>query len=389
MRNTSITQGGGPRRGSLLWGTALVVVLLFSLLNVGLRVMQERASDNPLFAVLVNDHRLLLDAATLEDFNADLMRLSAQQRQHADVYINAWIERWLHGSVALAQQAVPVYLDWYYSMPGSYSRLYHAIGGDLDGYLQQRMSQLLIEDSGLEARLGALERELQDEMDRVLAGQLEVVRRQLLGIYAGRQARPAEGKLVARTLDVDLALRLSLHPSEEDRLRWHLSSQASVVGGVGAFALVARRGLAPRLMNLSAVQGARRVLSGYALRLAPRIATAIGIGGSTAAVTSPSGPGALVAGSVAFVTAAGTLVITDFALLKAEEALLREDKQQQMEAELAVFREALVRQVQAQISTAGAVSQALIRDHLAVSADPAWQPGRFYIGGQTSSAPLD
>ncbi|WP_022962229.1 hypothetical protein [Halopseudomonas pelagia] len=368
----------GP--GYKLLAMLLMVVLLFAGMTAGLRLLQEHVDDSRLFSVLINDQQLILDGTTLTQFNADLSRLSAQQRRHADVYIQQWLDRWLDDSFALAHQALPAYLDWYYSMPGSYSRLYHALSGDLDGHLERRLGSHLLEQSGLEARLAALESELNAELTKVLGEQAGVVRRQLLGIYAQQQREPSVNQhAIDFSLNVDAALERGFSPSDADRQRWQISSQASVVAGTGAFVLLARRALVPRLMALSSVQGARRVLAGFAVRLAPRMALAISAGGSAAAVTAPTGPGALVAGGVAFVTAAGTIVITDFALLKAEEVLLRDEKQQQISDELLASQIALREQLRVQLQEAGSVSQALIQHSLARSYDQAGVEQRFHI----------
>ncbi|WP_394242205.1 hypothetical protein [Halopseudomonas laoshanensis] len=368
----------------------MMVALLFVGLTAGVRLLQERASDNQLFAVLINDQQLILDGATLSRFNADLSRLSTQQRRHADRYIQQWLDRWLDESFALAHQALPGYLDWYYSMPGSYSRIYYALSGDLDDYLQQRLNTHLLKQSGLDARLAALESELDTEISRVLAEQADVVRRQLLGIYAQQQpAAPARERAIEFNLNVDAALQRGFSPTEADRQRWRVSTQASMVAGTGAFVLLARRALVPRLMALSSMQAARRVLAGFAVRLAPRMALAITAGGSAAAVTAPTGPGALVAGGVAFVTAAGTIVITDFALLKAEEMLLRDEKQQQISDELLASQVALREQLRIQLEEAGSASQAFIQQTLARGYDQSGVEQRFYILGRPAPGSAD
>ncbi|MFO7703774.1 MAG: hypothetical protein R6V43_01365 [Halopseudomonas sp.] len=374
------------RPGYKLLAMLLLVALLFAGLTAGVRLLQERAADNQLFAVLVNDQQLVLDGATLTRFNADLARLSAQQRGQADVTIQQWLDRWLDDSFALAHQALPAYLDWYYSMPGSYSRLYHALSGDLDGHLERRLGSHLLQQSGLQARLATLESELNSELTRVLGEQAGVVRQQLLGIYAQQQrATSVDQPAIDFSLNVDAALERGFSPSATDQQRWQISSQASMLAGTGTFVLLARRALVPRLMALSSVQGARRLLAGFAVRLAPRMALAISAGGSVAAVTAPSGPGALVAGGVAFVTAAGTIVVTDFALLKAEELLLRDEQQQQLGDELLASQIALREQLRVQLAEAGSVSQAFIKHSLGRGYDQSGVQGRFHILGRRTA----
>lgn len=331
-------------RVRLLVTVILAVLALFVAMNAGLRLLNERLANNRLFSVLVNDQRLLLDGATLRQFNADLVQLTEQQRRHAEMQMLQWGDHWLDQSFDLALGAMPAYMDWYYSMPGSYSRLYHAVGGDLEVFMQGRLGHYLMDESGFQQRLAGVDEAMAARWQTLLATQQRVVRQQLTGLYASRQVDPgvaAAAPAPAFTLNVDQALSEGFVASAYDMRRWRIGSQASMLAGAGTLGLLVRRSMVPRLMNLGAVQGARRAVAGFAARLAPRLAMAISAGGTAAAVTAPTGPGALVAGSVAFLTAAGTLVVTDFALLKAEEAVLRERKETEIRSELLATRELL------------------------------------------------
>ncbi len=373
---------GKSRPARTLLMTIVLISLLFVVLTAGVRYLQQRATDNQLFAVLINNQQLLLDGQTLTAFNADLTRLGDQYSESIELHMQQWLGRWLDESFAMAHQAVPGYLDWYYSMPGSYGRLFHAVSGDLDEYLQQRMSSELIDNSGLGARFRKLESTMSAELQRVHAAQDQGLRSQLWSLYTDRQSSFAgTAPEIEHTLDIDRALTLAFQPSEEDLSRWQVSSRASLVAGAGTFTLLARRALVPRLMSLSAVQGARRVMAGFAVRLAPRIAIAISAGGSAAAVAAPSGPGALVAGGVAFITAAGTIVVTDYALLKAEELALRDHKHEQIDAELLAIKLALRKQLWEQIAQARSGSRALLRSRIADPYKALGEGSRFYILG--------
>ena len=371
------------RQPGLLLPVVLVVLLLFFGGNSGLRLLEERLADNRLFSVLLNDQRLLLDGATLRAFNADLLRLSEQQRRQAETQMQQWIDGWLDDSFELAIGAVPEYLDWYYSMPGSYSRLYHAVGGDLDSFMAKRMEHFLLDSSGLQQQLAEFDRQMLERWQVLAQTQQRVIRQQLTGLYVNRQARRVpEADNPPPLLDIDHALGSGFSASVEDRQRWRTGAQASTLAGAGTLALLVRRSLMPRLMNLAAVQGARRALAAFAARLAPRLALAISAGGTTAAVSAPTGPGALVAGSVAFLTAAGTLVVTDFALLKTEEALLRERKGAEIRAELLAGRERLRVRLHQQLQQAGAAAGDALQQALAVPYEQPRVDRRFHILGQ-------
>lgn len=369
-------------RAGLLLPVSLFVVLLFVVGNVGLRLLEAHLADNRLFAVLLNDQQLLLDGATLRAFNADLLRLSEQQRRQAEQQMLRWVDNRLDQSFERATDAVPEYLDWYYSMPGSYSRLYQAVGGDLDAFMTERMTHFLFVSSGLQGQLADFDEQMLDYWESLAQVQQRVIRQQLTGLYSNRQAGqvPVEQD-PPPVLDIDQALGEGFAASAEDRLRWRIGSQVSALAGAGTLALLVRRSLVPRLMNLGAVQGGRRLVAGFAARLAPRLALAISAGGTTAAVTAPSGPGALVAGSVAFLTAAGTLVITDFALLKTEEALLRERKAAELRSELLLSRERLRVNLHQQLHQASGQAGEALRRALAEPYEQHRVERRFHIFG--------
>ncbi|WP_150304075.1 hypothetical protein [Pseudomonas saliphila] len=346
-------KNGSIRRVALLFMAAVAVCAVLLALNVGYRLLSKQLADNRVFAVLVDDQRLLLDGKTLDAFNADLQRLGISHQASLEQQMNAWVDQWLDDTFVLALDAVPGYMDWYYSMPGSYTRLYYAISGDLDAALRERLESHLLVQSGFEQRLADFDRALTRQLHGILGEQGQALRQALVQRYSDRQVELAEPKIDARqVIDVNAALDRAFGASAGDIQRWQISSQASVVAGVGSFALLARHAILPRLMRLGSVQAARQVIAGFAARLAPRMAGAVTIGGSAAAVAAPTGPSALVAGGIAFATAAGTIVITDFALLKAEEAVMREDQERQLHDELVVFRESTRDQLQAQLQAA-------------------------------------
>ncbi|HDZ57434.1 MAG TPA: hypothetical protein ENI17_00810 [Pseudomonas xinjiangensis] len=374
------------KRWKMLLLASVAVIAVFLGLTAGYRLLTERMADNQLFSVLINDQNLILDGRTLEQFNRDLVRLSGAQRQAFSDTMALWIDRWVDDAFGQAIDAVPGYMDWYYSLPGSYTRLYHALHGDLDKALTARMQGHLVDRSGFEDRLAGFEREFAEEFFRARSEQGARLSKQLAHRYMARQAGDAEVLPQPEiSLDLDAAIQRGFVGGADDIRRWQVSSQASAVAGAGTLALLARRAIIPRLMSLTTVQAARRVAAGFAARLAPRMALAIGVGGSAAAATSPTGPGALVAGSVAFATAAGTIVITDFALLKAEEATLRDDKQQDIIDELVASRETTRALLKDQMQLAVAQTDTGWQQAFSRPYDTAGVADRFHVFGSRSA----
>ncbi|PKM05499.1 MAG: hypothetical protein CVV16_01245 [Gammaproteobacteria bacterium HGW-Gammaproteobacteria-6] len=372
-------------RWQLPVATAVGVILLLALFQLGMRLLGERMADNQLYQVLVNGQTLILDGKTLGSFQQDLLQMSAHQHRLIGRYAETWIDQWVDDSFARAEAAIPLYLDWYYSMPGSYSRLYHAIGGDLDDYLKQRLTGYLVDDSGLQQALVDFESDFNLAMSTEFASQSEHLARQLAGRYAQRQTEPSTSVLLPDlVVDIDSALVQGFTAGSEDVQRWQTSANASMLAGGGTLVWFARRTLIQRSMSLPAMQGARRVIAAYTARMMPRMAMAVSAGGSVAVATSPTGPGALVAGGVAFVTAAGTIVISDFALLKAEEAMLRTSLQHELSASLQASRETFRAKLHSHLPVRTSWSHEAMHAELLLALSEYQAGRRFHVLGDRS-----
>lgn len=368
-------------RGQWLLLSLLGVLLVFALLSWGLRSLSAQLADNQVFAVLVDDRQLLLDGKTLRAFNQQLEALSAEHASKLDQDMQTWIDLWLAQGFDRAEQAVPAYLDWYYSLPGSYTRLYLAVTGQLESGTSERLYRYLFEHSGAQQHFAEFDQALTQELSRRLAEQGTALRQRLVANFAEQQVVLGD-KDTPVSVDIDRAINRAFGPGERDVQRWQISAQASAVAGVGSLGLLARRALLPRLASLPALQSARLILSGYAARLAPRLSAAISSGGAAAVATSPSGPGALATGAVVFMTAAGTIVVTDFAVLKAEEAMLRDDQEQALYAGLAEQQDLLRAKLKGQWRALLDQAAGHRDDALAAAYDSAELAPRFHIFGR-------
>ena len=372
--------GGLIRRFTLLMMATTAVLVILLALSFGYRILSQKLGDNEVFAVLVADQTLMLDGKTLDAFSTDLQQLGISHQQSIEQQMNQWVDQWLDETFSRAVDAIPAYMDWYYSMPGSYTRLYYAISGELDSALRARFEDHLLIQSGFESQLADFDTAFTQQLHSTLGREAQALRQELVRRYGDRQVTVAEPTLdTDNIIDVNGALDHAFGSGAGDIQRWKISSQASAVAGVGSFALLARHAILPRLMRLGSVQAARQVVAGFAARLAPRMAGAISIGGSAAAVAAPSGPGALVAGGIAFATAAGTIVITDFALLKTEEAMLRDEQEHQLYEELVAFRESVRDQLQVQVKAAFAQAGESYRAGLGAIDDETRSRRQFHI----------
>lgn len=338
------TRSAGWRR----WGTSLLVATLLLLLLEGGHRWLESRSQAPLFRVIVAGESLTLDAETHAAFSRDLAGLIAETPGRLSARMTPWVDARLAAAYAPLEAAVPGYLDWYFSAMGSYTRLGVALVGDLDDWLDEQLYARLVEPSGIEAALAELQADYPRRLARAqqeLAGELATT---LHERYAARQveAEEGEGEGELSGLDLDGVLQQALHDGL-DGTRWRVAA----VGG-GGLGLLAGRTMVARLGGQAAVQGSRVALRGLAARVGVGTARALLGGGAAAAASAPTGPAALVAGTITTAATLAGVAGSEYALLKAQEALHRPAMQAQLQEELSRARASMALTLEA--STAGA-----------------------------------
>lgn len=323
------------------WVASLLAVMaLMLLLDLGHRLLQGR-TEAPLFRVVVNGESLLLDADTHAEFGRDLDRLTARLQQDVAAGMQPWVDERLEAAFAPLEAAVPGYLDWYYSLSGSYLRLGMAVAGELDDWLDAQRHERLVAASGVEEALAELEAEYPQRLAQMQQERMQGAAQRLLREYAPRQAASAEkGEGPVHALDLDLVLQRALHDSL-DAARWGTAT----LGGAG-IGLVVRRALAQRLGAGAAVQGSRAAMRSLLARLGTNTARSLVSGGAAAAATSPTGPGAMVIGTATTAVALAGFVGSEYALLKTQEALYRPAMEIQLLDEIVQARQELSRSLE-------------------------------------------
>ncbi|MCE8004896.1 hypothetical protein [Billgrantia ethanolica] len=308
------------------WGLTLLLVLTLMLaLGYGYRQLQER-SEAPLFRVVVNGEALILDGETHAALGQELSVLSGQLDLHLRDEMQPWLDARLDTAFAPLAAAIPEYLDWHFSLRGSYLRLAVALGGDLDEWLEAQLNERLLERSNIAAALEELEADFGARLVEVQQRVVGEIGSTLQARYAPRQAA-ARNEDELPTIDLDLALEGTLQ-GRWDEARWGTAGAGGVVG------FAAGRALTQRLVAGTAMQGSRALMARIAPRLGMHAARSVGTGAATTAATAPSGPMALVAGTAATAVALAGFAGTEYALLKAEESRYRDDMHAELELEL-------------------------------------------------------
>lgn len=265
--------------------------------------------------------------SSLRDYSQAFIEHSAAQRS---AMLEPHLQSQLDAMFGRVESRLPVFLDWYYSLAGEYSRIGMSVGSMLGlaegGYVADRAAVILFEEAGwddgiarLRGQLGnRLSHEEQASRTRWLAGLM-----QRLAPYKVPAPLPsATGEVTATAPRLSLdSLQRSLQTSELLTLEERL---ALSTGGALAGVTVWR---ASRAGAAVAARGAGR---------------GIGRAGSAAAGgalgCAPGGPWAL-----ACALAAGTVawVAVDWTLLRAEEALRREELEASLLQGLGDFRQQL------------------------------------------------
>ncbi|QFU01230.1 hypothetical protein FIU83_06220 [Halomonas sp. THAF5a] len=303
------------RRGWVL--SALVVLLLLAAFEAGHRLL-EAHSQAPLYRVIVAGESLTLEAEDHAAFTRDLERLADEAEAALAARMAPWTEARLAKAFAPLEAAVPSYLDWYFSLGGSTLRLAMGLADDQAAWFATQRRKRLIEASGIEAALAELQAAHAARLAREQRALAEAMSATLLERYAPRNVTDAKTPAVAPPpFDLDDRMDEALLTTLDAR-RW----QAAALGGSG-IGLMAGRPLARRLAAGTLGQGGRMALRALATRLGAGAVRSLASGGAAAAVTAPTGPGALMVGAATTVTGIAGMVGGEFALLKLQEARQR------------------------------------------------------------------
>jgi len=298
---------------------------------------------------------VLLDAATLAKARAEVLDLLAAKQAEARRTLAATLDQELERIFGAAEQEVPAFADWYYSLTGEYLRLFNAAFGDLSAFLAERLDELVFGPAGTAQAIDALNASLGDEslvqirdtLGEVQESLLELVREN--GLTTERVHVTSEWDLSGQ-LGPRLQPYLTLTP--EDLARQGVATSAGAVAGAAAAKKLGGTTVAKAAGKLAAkpAAGAAGALAAkMGLKSAAKAGGALGSAGTGAAAGAvicagtvagaPLSPGCALIGGVVSGLAAWLLV--DKAVIEADEYLNRAELESGLRVALAEQRVAL------------------------------------------------
>ncbi len=356
----------------------VVALVLFAAFSYALRLVDQQLGSSAIYKLIIKGETLLIDGSTLDVLNNHLRELSTTDQQHLAKTMQVWTDQQLDSLFVLAEQGKENYLDWYYSMMGSYLRLFYALKGNLPEKLEAEFQQRVFVETGFAQGLEDLGKNythtFQTRLVAEQAEQLKQLQEKLYQDFANQQLEVDESAAIF-TLNLDQALVPEIALPATDSVRWQHSAGLSVAVGAGMLALPAVRAMTSRIMQTTAVRSATRVTLQYVARLTPRLAAAMAASGTATAAATPTGPGALVAG----ITTLAVFILTDWALLKAEEVLYRDEKALALEEGLDAWKVELAEELQQKTQPLFTARQAYLKERLNQPYIEAGVEQRFYL----------
>lgn len=258
----------------------------------------------------------------------DLLALLEQEmgRLEAGVHtpFDAWIDTEVNAAFDALEQHLEAYLDWYFSAPASYLRLYMSLFGDFTAWDTAQFEQRLLYESGFAPRMQALSTEAAELYAALVQKRVDALQHELAAFVASRGEVLDENALAANVKFLDV--ELLTHPDMVDVDALRVASSLVSASAVGAGVLTAS------LYRMGALAAARALVSRFMVRLG-----VAGMRASAAGAVGTVGTPALGA-TVGAVTLA-TLVGAEYMALNKQERAYRPHMEQTLAAELQRARE--------------------------------------------------
>lgn len=118
---------------------------------------------------------IYLEAASIPWVQEEIRERIAARSREAEEALSGDLDRRLEVIFALADQMVPAFADWYYSLKGEYARLFYAATGNIVEYLGEKMEELVLQPAGTSAAIDALSGHMEKQREeRIRSAALDI-----------------------------------------------------------------------------------------------------------------------------------------------------------------------------------------------------------------------
>lgn len=348
--------------GMAISGKLLLVIPVVALLWAMYWLQQE--ASTPVLRLVIQGETLELDGEGQKAFSEALEAELSRSEQAVMMALEAWTEERLDTAFASLEDTLDSYLDWHFSMTGSYGRLLAALGGRLEDWSGQQLQKRLLEPAGFEDHLRRVQSEFPGQLADARQQGLNQAKWSLLEQFDRYQTRrdlPGDEQAgQGAGLDLD-EISVQLMDAGFDQAR--LAGSSGIAVGAGAMAISRRLALTP------AMQQARALVARAVARLGVQAGRSAALSGGAGAASAPAGPGALVIGGVVFATSLAAFAGTEYLALNAQEKALRPELEASLKQEFTHLREEL----ETRLQTAALASTRQLSQTFLLRADEAHQ----------------
>lgn len=265
----------------------------------------------------------------LESINEKISDFGEKSQNNIDAYINSEVDAIFSDAV----ERVPIFLNWYYSLSGEYSRILSSVSSDMTQFMIDKTRETIFQPAEFEHRLDYLRQNLDNKVYREFED-LKTEIAQEVGEFITKNSVSNEIK------DGDLNITSTVNFGELFSKVFNLTKKdvailsgsaltaAGLLAGGKALGAIVIKSLIPKLLAMKAVQTAIALLTKLAIKAGLKGGGTTGAGTGGAIACSPLGP--VAAGVCGAIAAIGAWILVDKAFINIDEYINRHD----FEAEL-------------------------------------------------------
>jgi len=304
------------------WGVFYLLIAIWLVLSLALDSQQQSKPGTISLNFIESPEleKIVIDpckGSASEDSAAVNQTLNDQLIQDSSVYeatIDPYIDTQVNQAFAHAVNGVDAYLDWYFTVYGEWQRLLTVVGGDISKLMQEKMTSLILKDSGFEHAIhmaqGNISSQVTQQFTQATTHMMAMTKQQV-------EIHPCA---------MDQKMDVALPSLSRDMNRIALTASTTAAAGA-AIGMGATAAITSKLAATASVKLAVKILTKAAAKTVVKTASGTAGAGLGAMVGLSCGP------AVIFCSGVGALVGffgVDALFMEGDELLNRQDMRNDM-----------------------------------------------------------